>query len=321
MRAPDFWNRDDVLSRLAAGALAPFGQLYGASVAWKSRHVRSFRPPVPVVCVGNITAGGSGKTPVAIAVGRALIARGRHPFFLTRGYGGEERGPVRVEGQSAEAVGDEPLLLARIAPTVVSRNRREGARFAVECGADVIVMDDGHQNFTLAKDVSIVVVDGETGFGNGRVLPAGPLREPARQGLNRAGAVIVMGDGSPALKGYAGPVLRARLEPVSGDLAGRRVLAFAGIGRPAKFFETLKSIGAEIVSIQAFPDHHHFTAFEIGRLKKQARDQNAQLVTTEKDYVRLPEAARAEVAALPVEAILSPPGGLERLLDSLPLPR
>lgn len=323
MRAPEFWNRHDPMSRLAIAALTPLGSLYGATVRWKARRAKPYRPPIPVICIGNLTAGGSGKTPIAIAVADAVIARGKNPFFLTRGYGGRLEGPVVVRKQhTAEDVGDEPLILSRKSPTVVSRDRRAGAALGAERGADVIIMDDGHQNFAIAKDLSMVVVDGETGFGNGRILPAGPLREPVQQGLARADAVIVMGPGTPELEGFAGPVLHATAEPLPGAaLNGRRVVAFAGIGRPRKFADSLEAQGAEIVEMVAFPDHHRYSPSEIAMLKGKARDQNAQLITTEKDHVRLAVAEREEIAMFPIRAAIDPLDALDRLLDSLIAPR
>lgn len=321
MLAPDFWDGKDALSRMAVAALSPAGALYGATVKWKARHAAPFQAGVPVVCVGNLTAGGTGKTPVAIAIGQALIARGRKPFFLTRGYGGQLAGPALVEGQDPGQTGDEALLLARVAPTIIARQRPDGARLAVERGADVVVMDDGHQNFTLAKDLSLVVIDAERGFGNGHVLPAGPLREPVCQGLVRANAVLLMGDGSPALHGYLGPVLRGRLQPLNAAIARQRLVAFAGIGRPSKFFATLRDLGADLVAAIPFPDHHRFTPQELAALRTRARDENAQLVTTEKDLVRLAEPDRAGIAALGVEAVISPAADLERLLDRVCAPR
>jgi tetraacyldisaccharide 4'-kinase len=319
MRAPEFWDRKDRWSRLAVAALAPIGWIYSASVAWKVHSLTPYRPGVPVVCVGNLTVGGTGKTPIAIAIARALIARGRRPFFLSRGYGGKLHGPILVAPEHhAGEVGDEPLLLAAAAPVVVSRNRGEGARLAVERGADVIVMDDGHQNFTLAKDLSLVVVDAEQQFGNGFILPAGPLREFVSQGLARADAVVVVGDGGPALKSYSGPILRAHLTHVDvPELAGRRVVGFAGIGRPEKFFRSLRAFGAEIVATKRFADHHIYTPSEIARLKATARTANALLVTTEKDYVRMTEIEREGIAMLPVRAAIDNAKVLELLLDRL----
>ncbi|MDE2134576.1 MAG: tetraacyldisaccharide 4'-kinase [Alphaproteobacteria bacterium] len=319
MRAPKLWDRRDRWSRLAVAALAPIGWIYSATVTWKAHNATPYRSGIPILCVGNLTVGGTGKTPVAIAIARALKARGRKPFFLSRGYGGKLRGPLLVAPEhSVGDVGDEPLLLAAAAPVVVSHNRGEGARLAAKHGADVIVMDDGHQNFTLAKDLSIVVVDAAQPFGNGFVVPAGPLREFVSQGLARADAVVIVGDGEPKLTGYAGPILRAQLTHVdSPELAGRRVVGFAGIGRPEKFFRSLRVFGAEIVATKHFADHHIYTSSEIARLKATARDANAVLVTTEKDFVRMTDIERQGIAVLPVRAVISDAKALELLLDRL----
>jgi tetraacyldisaccharide 4'-kinase len=321
MRAPDFWDRDDTAAKMAAVSLLPFAWAYGASVRWKATHAKPYRARVPVVCIGNISAGGTGKTPLAIAVADAIVAHGRNPFFLTRGYGGRLQGPVVVaKTHTAADVGDEPLLLSRKAATVVSRDRALGAILAIERGADVIVMDDGHQNFSLAKDLSLVVVDGARGFRNGRVLPAGPLREPPQQGLARADVVVVMGDGNPALPGFAGPVLRAHLVPAAGsDWRGKRVFAFAGIGRPEKFFRTLMELGATLAGTAEYPDHHPYSPRDLSELK--ARADGSPLVTTEKDFVRIAPENRDGIGFLPVCTVIEPPGALDRLLDSLTQPR
>jgi len=319
MRAPDFWDRDDALSRLGMALLSPLSGLYAAGLRYKARHTTPHRVRVPVICVGNISSGGTGKTPIAIAVADAIIARGRNPFFLTRGYGGQLKGPVVVaRSHKAVDVGDEPLLLSRKAATVVSRDRAAGADLAIERGADVIIMDDGYQNFTLAKDLSLVVVDGPKGFGNGHVLPAGPLREPVAKGLARADAVIITGDGNPPLPAFEGPVLRAHIGPAATESwRGQRVLAFAGIGRPEKFFRSLTELGAEIIGARSFPDHHPYTSRELETLKIQARTAKAKLVTTEKDFVRLSETDGEDVAVLPVTASIEPLAVLDRLLDSV----
>jgi tetraacyldisaccharide 4'-kinase len=296
MRAPDFWKTRGPLALL----LAPLGCLYGLSVARKARKAAPYKSSARVVCVGNLTAGGSGKTPVAMAVAEDLIGRGKKVFFLTRGYGGSETGPLLVNGQSADAVGDEALLLARIAATIVARDRAAGAKLAEAQGAEVIVMDDGHQNFSLAKDLSLVVVDGASGFGNGLMIPAGPLREPVAQGLARADAVIVMNRGEPDLGLFSGPVLRAHLATEGDAFRGKRVFAFAGIGRPEKFVETLQAQGAVVTGSQFFADHHPYTPAEIAALRRQAMD--ALLVTTEKDYVRLGPGMAAGIESLPVRA-------------------
>jgi tetraacyldisaccharide 4'-kinase len=309
MRAPEFWQRRGTAARL----LAPLGCIYGASVAWKARHADPARAKARVLCVGNLTAGGSGKTPVALAVGARLLAQGKRVFFLTRGYGGSETGPLRVDANSTtQRVGDEALLLAALAPTVVARDRAAGAALAVAGGAEVIVMDDGHQNFTLAKDLSLVVVDGEAGFGNGLMIPAGPLREPVAQGLSRADAVIVLNGAAPDLQDYRGPVLQARLAVSGGTLIGQRVFAFAGIGRPEKFLASLKEAGAVVTGAQFFGDHHPYRPEEIAALRAHAGD--ARLVTTEKDFVRLSHQIRANIAVLPVEARFEDPAALDALL-------
>ena len=311
MRAPDFWRSRG----LAALLLAPLGALYGASVALKARFASPFDPGIPVICVGNLTAGGSGKTPIAIALGENLRAMGHKPYFLTRGYGGSERGPALASrAHSAEVMGDEALLLARTAPTIVARDRAAGARLAREKGATVIVMDDGHQNFSLRKSLSLVVVDAETGFGNGLQIPAGPLREPVEQGLARADAIVLVGNGAPRLGGYRGPVLRAHLEVDGTPFAGKRVFAFAGIGRPEKFIASLQDGGAHVTGSCFFADHHPYTEDEILALKAAAGD--AELVTTEKDFVRLDVAQRQGIRPLKICAVFDDSAALARLLDS-----
>ncbi len=278
------------------------------------------RPNARVLCVGNLTAGGSGKTPIAIACARMLAARGLKPVFLSRGYGGKLSGPTLVQPDHHRAadVGDEPLLLTVHAPTIVSRDRAAGARLADSLNADVIVMDDGFQNFQIAKDVSLLVVDGSSGFGNGRMIPAGPLREPVEQGLARADAVVVAGDGSPSLPGFTGPVIRAQLVPTAPEsLAQHRVVAFAGIGRPEKFFGTLAAMNVKVVLTKSLSDHHRFTAREIASLKQLAETAGALLVTTEKDYVRLDPDWRRGIIAVPVHATFTDMIVMERLLDRL----
>ncbi len=325
MRAPDFWRTGGV----AAALLSPLGALYGASVAFRARHARPFDPGLPVICIGNLTAGGSGKTPVAIAIAEMLRARGHRPYFLTRGYGGSDRGPaLATRGHSAQVMGDEALLLARTAPTIVARDRASGARLAKDKGASVLVMDDGHQNFTLRKTLSLVVVDAETGFGNGRQIPAGPLREPVAQGLSRADAVIVVGsepseDGRaakraqgsmPDLKGYTGPVLRAHLAADGAAFAGKSVFAFAGIGRPEKFTASLEQSGAHITGSCFFADHHPYADDEITQLKMLAGD--AMLVTTEKDFVRLTIQQRENIRVLKINAVFDDTAAMDGLLDT-----
>lgn len=321
MRTPAFWYRPP---GLAAGLLTPLGALYGLAARRRMAGTVPHRAGAPVVCVGNLVAGGAGKTPVGLAVAAALAARGVAVQLLTRGHGGRERGPLRVDParHAAADVGDEALLLAAAGPCWVARDRAAGADAAVAAGAQTVVMDDGFQNPGLFKDLSLVVADGAVGFGNGRLIPAGPLRERVAAGLRRADALVVLGEDRAGVAAQAGglPVLHARLEP-SGDTAGLRgrpVLAFAGIGRPEKFFATLESLGAALVERVPFADHHPYRPAEIRALLDRADALGALPVTTAKDAVRLPPDLRARVRVLPVTVAWRDPGALERLLDRLP---
>jgi tetraacyldisaccharide 4'-kinase len=318
MRPPDFWSSRRVLSTL----LVPAGCVYALATRMRMRR-SGWRAPVPVVCVGNIVIGGAGKTPVALVLARMLAAAGRNPHFLTRGYRGREAGPVRVDAarDNARAVGDEPLLLAAVAPTWVARDRAAGARAAVAAGARCIVMDDGFQNPALAKDLALVVVDGGYGFGNERVIPAGPLREPVAAGVARADAIVLVGeDETGAAHHFAGkPVLRARIVPGEAGqrFAGKDVVAFCGIGRPEKFFATLTALGARIAEEMPYPDHHVFRDEEIMLILEVAAKHRAVAVTTEKDFVRLSPEARRMIETLPVRVAFAAPGEVEALLERL----
>lgn len=324
MRAPDFWYPPPGTGiPLAARLLMPAALLYERIGTMRVEAVTPYRAAVPVICVGNLTAGGTGKTPIALAIAARLAARGRSPVFLTRGYGGRERGPLAVdhERHSARDVGDEPLLLARAHPTVVARDRIEGANAACAMGAGTIVMDDGFQNPALAKDLSFIAIDAGLGFGNGLVIPAGPLRETVPHGLARADAVVLMDEGAPpaALSRFPRPVLRAGLEPdkrTYETLRGRKVVAFAGIGRPSKFFGELIAMGAEIVEAVPFPDHHPYSAAEIAALKERAGPTRL-LITTEKDFVRLSPAQREGIGTLSVHAVFEDEAALDALLSRI----
>jgi tetraacyldisaccharide 4'-kinase len=265
--------------------------------------------------------GGTGKTPTVAKLIEMLIRAGRTPHVVTRGYGGRERGPHQVDydRDTAARVGDEALLLAPFAPTWVARDRAAGAKAAAEAGADVIVLDDGHQNPSLVKDLSIIVVDAEAGFGNERLLPAGPLREPIASGLARAQLVVSIGTAPPPAQTAGLPVFRARLAPqLTGiGLVGSPVIAFAGIGRPQKFFDTVREIGAKVIREVAFPDHHPYSARILNRLAKDAAQARATLVTTEKDAARLPAWFRGRAVILPVRLEVEDEPGLAALLDDL----
>jgi tetraacyldisaccharide 4'-kinase len=322
MRAPAFWWRRP---GAAALALSPAAALYGAAGRLGRRWTRPRKAPVPVLCVGNVVAGGAGKTPVAIAIVRRLMAAGVAPHVLTRGYGGRMAGPVLVDPalHDARAVGDEPILLAMESPTWVSRDRVAGAEAAVADGAGALVMDDGLQNPGLYKDVSLLVVDGQTGFGNGHLIPAGPLRERPAESLARVDAVIIMGEDrqglATGLEGYPVTVLAARLRPAGavGWLEGTPVVAFAGIGRPEKFFGTLEGLGARLAARFAFADHHAYEPDEIMRMVELAHAARAVPVTTAKDFVRLPVEARPMVRVLAVEVGWSDPIALDRVLEPI----
>ena len=315
MREPAFWRRP---GSAAERLLAPLSALYGAIAAGRMAG-SGYDAGIPVLCIGNLTLGGAGKTPTAIAAAKLLADAGGKPAVLSRGYGGRLHGPVWVDPavHAAADVGDEPLLLAQAAPTVVARNRPAGAKAARDKGASVIVMDDGFQNPSLRKDASLLVVDASNGIGNGRVFPAGPLRAPLAAQLARAQALLVIGEGTAAQPVVAAagplPLFHGRLVPDArtvSELAGRPVLAFAGIGSPEKFFATLRAAGAVVRATRAFSDHHRYGAVDAGELLGQARRDGLSLVTTEKDMVRLRGAgdlaALAEATrALPVQLVVT----------------
>ncbi len=318
MRAPEFW----VENGLPAQLLEPFGYLFGLAGRLRRRLVRPRRAPVPVICIGNLTVGGAGKTPTALALAGRLLANGRRPHFLTRGYGGRGRGPLRVDPgrHDCALVGDEPLLLAAVAPTWVARDRPAGAHAAALAGADCVLMDDGFQNPYLAPDLALVVVDGGYGFGNRRLLPAGPLRERLADGLARAAAVIRIGPdrhGIDRLLPAGLPRIEAELRPAADapPVAGRRLLAFAGMGRPEKLLAILSAAGAELVGFERFADHHRYRRAEIERLLSRAAAADALCITTTKDAVRLPPELRASVAVLPVVLCWRATEVLDRLLE------
>jgi tetraacyldisaccharide 4'-kinase len=326
MREPAFWWR---AAGLQAGLLAPAAAVYGA-VAGRRLARTGRRAGVPVVCIGNPTLGGAGKTPTAIAMARMLAAAGERPVLLSRGYGGTLAGPLLVDPALHRAVdvGDEPLLLAHVAPTVVARDRVKGAAAALAAGASVIVMDDGFQNPSLAKDFSVLVVDARRGIGNGRVFPAGPLRAPLELQLLRAHALVVVGqsEGAAAVVAAARardiPVLAARLDPDRAfidALGGGRVLAFAGIGDPERFFATLRDAGIAVAATKSFADHHRYTRAEARGLCEHAEREGLILVTTEKDLARIKDDGEAaELAALahalPVTLALDDAGAFRTLV-------
>ncbi|KJC44890.1 tetraacyldisaccharide 4'-kinase [Bradyrhizobium sp. LTSP885] len=294
MREPAFWHRP---SSWTSQLLRPLAALYGAVAAQRLQRV-GVDAGIPVLCVGNYHVGGAGKTPTVLALTKLLRELEERPVVLSRGYGGRLHGPVKVDPDrhTASDVGDEPLMMAATLPVVISRDRAEGVALARSQGASVILMDDGFQNPAVIKDASLIVIDGTGGLGNGRVIPAGPLRAPLRPQLERTDALIVVGEGPAAQKVAAQiaargkPVLSAHLKPDETSLAalnGKRVLAFAGIGDPTRFFNTLRASGLEVVRGKAFADHHAFTKGEIEDLVAEAARDGLTLVTTEKDLARL----------------------------------
>lgn len=327
MRPPAFWDTDAPRSSgaLTRALISPLGWIYAAMTARRIANTVPAKAPAPVICVGNITLGGTGKTPVAIALLEAAGRLGRKPAALSRGWKGKLPTPARVEPDvhTSSDVGDEPLLLARAAPAFIDPGRVDGARMAFESGADLIVMDDGHQNPKLEKTLSIVVVDAVSGWGANKVFPAGPLREPVKTGLARADAVIVMMPNAEFQPDYRKlqlealeiPVLTAWLEPSAPAPAGP-LLAFAGIGRPQKFFDALKAAGGELADAVSFPDHHAFSKSELDRLKDLADSHGATLITTEKDHVRLPRDLPYKVQAWPVRATFAEPARADGLIET-----
>jgi tetraacyldisaccharide 4'-kinase len=320
MRAPEFWEAER--GGAAAAALTPLSWLYDLGAQFHHGLTQTVRASVPVVCVGNFTAGGAGKTPTVLALANTFVQAGLTPHLLTRGYGGRTSGPLRVDpaAHDSQEVGDEALLLAAAGTTWVARERPRGAEAAVAAGADLIVMDDGLQNPSLKKDLSLAVIDGGFGLGNGHSLPAGPLREPIARGLRRADALVLIGpDRHGVLHGLGSltmPVIQAELVPglEAYELRERAVVGFAGIGRPSKFFETLTAVGCEVIARYSFADHHRYEPNEIMEIVEHASAEGAVPVTTTKDYVRLPAEARPMVRTLSITLEWRDPEQLNALL-------
>ncbi len=317
MKAPAFWEHDDWRARL----LTPAAAVY-AGLGWlRWQLAGSGEAPIPVICVGNATVGGTGKTPITIDLLQRLTSRGIAAHALCRGHGGSVRGSVRVDPDrhNANDVGDEALLLAATAPTWAGRDRLGGARAAAAAGATCAVLDDGLQYPRLRKRASLLIVDGATGLGNGRVVPAGPLREPVRRALSRADVIVEVGAtdaGSSidsALPRWACTLVPA---PEAWSLQGYRAVAFAGIGRPEKFFASARAVGVDLISKIYFADHHVFHQRDLAYLRRQARRHNANLLTTSKDFARIPQNERYGIEVLPITVRWEQPEGVDAWLDA-----
>ncbi len=322
---PHFWYRQKTPSEILLKiALLPVSWVYGALVRKKFDLYFPVPMAKPVICVGNLVAGGAGKTPVVLALADLLKEKGYNPHLLTRGYGGKEGGPLQVSPgrDTAYDVGDEALLLVEKAPTWVSAKRPLGAQGAIDSGASIVVMDDGFQNAVIYKDFSFVVIDGMVGFGNKQVMPAGPLREPMAFGLGRADAVVIIGEdrtgAADAIRRHTTvPVLFATLVPDENnpDVKGKKLFAFAGIGRPTKFKETLEAAGALVEGWAEFPDHYPYDEEDLKEIVTAAEAQNVALITTAKDHVRLPFSLRQKIQKFAVHLVWQNPDEIVPLIE------
>ena len=300
MIAPKFWNNRGVVSTI----LLPFSWVYGAIVQFRLRK-SGYKSKAKVICVGNVTAGGVGKTPVCMALAEKYISEGKKVCFVTRGYKGKLKNiVVDLDKHSAIETGDEARLLANVATTIISPDRANGARVAEELGMDVIIMDDGFQNPSLCKDECVIVFDGKVGIGNGRVLPAGPLRETLKNGEKRATCAIIMGEDKTGLaEKISIPCYFGKVVPEHLDVEGAKVLAFAGIGRPSKFYDTLCELGYDVVETRDFADHYSYTKADIDELIEKAKARGLLLITTEKDFVKLDEEMKKDIHCLKIKAV------------------
>lgn len=321
LKTPSFWQRLGLTSLL----LCPFSIIYWLGHLIYRQRSSGYRAPVPVICIGNLTAGGAGKTPTSLALARLLKKMGQQPHFVYKAHPQSSMHPVlKVDPQrhKFQEVGDEALLLAEVAPTWVSAERVNAVKEAVSAGASVVILDDGFQNPTVQYDLAIVVVDGGYGFGNGLMLPAGPLREPVRSGLKRAQAMIIVGDDRHDVARKAPQhcqVIHANAELTANvhALRGKRVMAFAGIGRPEKFFLMLQNMGALLIEQFAFPDHYHYSTSDIRNVLWRAEKANCQVVTTAKDAVRLWPEARDKMVVADVNISFHDHDIMQRLLAQL----
>lgn len=315
LKSPKFWYQpNSVLGYI----FEPLSWFYQIGAALHQKLVQPYRPSIPVISVGNLVLGGAGKTPMTIALAQKLQTMGRTPHIISRGYGGTLQGPIQVarEIHTYHQVGDEPLLLAKVAPTWVSKNRRAAVDLAIGEGADILLLDDGHQNYSLEKDICIVVISSIQGLGNGRVFPAGPLREPLENGLKKTTTLVCIGPENQelpvSLRHVHCPVIRAFMNPLNPQPC--EVIAFTGIGHPEKFRQTLLEAGYQVKEFIPFPDHYPYLDEDIHALQRKAESARVPLITTEKDFVRLPPLYRSRVLTLPVSLKFQQNDKLEELL-------
>lgn len=301
MRMPRFWSNQGFIAKL----LLPISFVYGAITQWRLKLLKPYHASAKVICIGNITAGGVGKTPVAMAMAEKYIKAQKKVFFVTRGYKGKFKNVlVDLDKHTPMETGDEARLLAAVAPTIIAPKRDKGAKMAEDMGAEVIIMDDGFQNPKLYKDESWLVFDGETGIGNGYIIPAGPLRETLENGEKRASYILIMGEDKTGLaKKCTLPVYYGKVQAEPFELSNKKVLAFAGIGHPEKFYNTLRSLGYDVVKSYDFADHYAYKSSDIEALYKEAKDKGLALVTTEKDYVKLSSDDKKKVSVLKIRAV------------------
>lgn len=315
MKTPQFWQNKSMVSNL----LLPIGRLYSLATRLRIALVKPRKISRPVICIGNLTAGGTGKTPVAVSVAKLLQTQGKNPFFVSRGYGGELKGVlVNNSLHTAAEVGDEPLLLSRQAPVIVNPDRYQGAVKALKSGAELIIMDDGFQNPGLKKDLSFLVFDGGFGIGNGFPVPAGPLREDFRQGLKRADAVIILGEDKQDLYRRIPdlPVFHGKVIPEAVELSNKNAIAFAGIGRPEKFYQSMRDSGFNLVETIDFPDHHQYSEDELNRLIAKGKKSGAKIFTTSKDFVKIPHYLQKHFQVLEISIKWEEPEKLLRFILS-----
>ena len=318
IKPPPFWDK---FNHPLAMLLEPLSWLYRAGAAIHQHTTTPCRVSVPVISVGNIVLGGAGKTPVTIALAKILQARGHTPHVISRGYGGSVSGSVQVDPDrhTYQEVGDEPLLLAKVGPTWVSKNRRAAADLAIQAGADILLLDDAHQNQDLVKDISFVVVNASQGFGNGRVFPAGPLRQSLQSGLKNTTAIIFIGEEGDVLPrqlcDLACPLIRAKLVPVAPNPCP--VVGFAGLGYPEKFRQTLLRAGYHVSDFIPFADHYPYQKEDLQRLRQKAQEAQASLMTTEKDFIRIPGISRKGILTLPVRLAFQEDNPLEKILKNI----